>query len=77
MRGLLDDFLWRGIDPRPFLTIDVARDPMRRPGRERRRLRAVDPRAWPGCGCGDPRAFIFARRLMPHSHREDPTSAMI
>jgi hypothetical protein len=69
--ALLDDFLWRGIDPRPFLTIDVARDPMRRPGRTRRMLRATDPHAPPGCGCGDPRAFIFARRLMPHSHRED------
>jgi hypothetical protein len=69
--ALLDDFLWRGIDPRPFLTIDVARDPMRRPGRTWRRLRAVDPHAPPRCGCSDPRGFIFARRLMPHSHREE------
>jgi hypothetical protein len=69
--ALLDDFLWRGIDPRPFLAIDVVRDPMRRPDRTRRTLRATDPHAVPGCGCSDPRAFIFARRLMPHSHREN------
>jgi hypothetical protein len=72
--ALLDDFLWRGIDPRQFLTIDVTRDPMRRPGRTRRTLRATDPHARAGCGCGDPRAFIFARRLMPHSHREDASA---
>ncbi len=71
LSDLLDDFLWRGIDPRPFLTIDVARDPMRRPDRTRRRLRAIEPFARSGCSCGDPFAFIFARRLMPHSHRED------
>lgn len=68
---LLDNFLWREIDPRPFLKFEVTRDPMRRPDRTRRRLRAIDPHATPGCGCGDPSAFIFARRLMPHSHRED------
>ena len=77
LAALLDDFLWRGIDPRPFLTIDVARDPMRRPGRTRRTLRAIDPRARAGCGCGDPHAFIFARRLMPHSHREAAGSGKI
>jgi hypothetical protein len=69
--ALLDDFLWRGIDPRPYLTIEVTRDPMRRPDRTRRRLRATTPHAPHGCGCNDPRAFIFARRLMPHSHREE------
>lgn len=69
--ALLDNFLWRGINPLPFLTIEVARDPMRRPDRTRRRLRAIEPHVARGCGCGDPFAFIFARRLMPHSHRKD------
>jgi hypothetical protein len=69
--AMLDDFLWRGIDPRPFLTIDVARDPMRRPNRTRRTLRATEPYTPSWCACSDPRAFIFARRLMPHSHREE------
>jgi hypothetical protein len=69
--ALLDYFLARGIDPRPFLTIEVARDPMRRPSRTRRALRATDSRVPRDCGCSDPRAFIFARRLMPHSHREN------
>lgn len=71
--ALLDDFLWRGIDPRPFLTIKVALDPMRRLNRTRRTLRTIDPR--PACGCGSdhPGAFIFARRLMPHSEREEWT----
>jgi hypothetical protein len=70
LRALLDVFLWRGIDPRPFLRIEVARDAMRRPHRTRRILRAAEPPAAGFCGCGDPRAFIFARRLMPHAHRE-------
>jgi hypothetical protein len=69
--ALVDDFLWRGIDPRPFLVVDVVRDPMRRPDRTRRTLRATDPCAPRGCGCSDPHAFIFARGLMPHAHRED------
>jgi len=67
--ALLDDFLWRGIDPRPFLTIAIKRDPMRRPDRTRRTLRATEPAAPRGCGCCDPRAFIYARRLMPHKYR--------
>ena len=70
LRALLDDFLWRGIDPRPYLRIDVARDPMRRPGRTRRTLRATEPLARSACDCCNPGAFIFARRLMPHTHRE-------
>jgi len=67
--ALLDNFLWRGIDPRSFLTIAVKRDPMRRPDRTSRTLRAIDPTASRSCGCSDPRAFIFARHLMPHRHR--------
>nr|WP_294524205.1 hypothetical protein [uncultured Rhodopila sp.] len=72
---LLDDFLWRGIDPRPLLSIEVVRDPMRRLDRTRHRLRVTGPHIQGRCGCSDPRAFIFARRLMPHSHREE-TAAM-
>ena len=68
--ALLDDFLWRGIDPRPYLRIDVTPDPMRRPGRTRRTLRVTEPVARSACGCCDPNAFIFARRLMPHADRE-------
>jgi hypothetical protein len=68
---LLDDFLWRGIDPRPLLSIEVLRDPMRRLDRTRHRLRASGPHLQGRCGCSDPGAFIFARRLMPHSQRED------
>jgi hypothetical protein len=70
LRALMDHFLWRGIDPRPYLTIAVARDPMRRLDRTRRLLCATEPLPPRDCGCGDPRAFIFARRLMPHAHRE-------
>ena len=76
LQALLDDFLWRGIDPRPYLRIHVARDPMRRPGRARQFVRATEPVARPACGCCDPSAFIFARRLMPHAHREQAAESV-
>jgi hypothetical protein len=70
LRALLDCFLRRGIDPSPYLRMQVTRDPMRRPERTRRVLRANEPGPPLPCACCDPRAFIIARRLMPHAHRE-------
>jgi len=72
LRALLDHFLWRGIDPRAYLAEPLVRSTHRRQARPRRVLRAVEPGAAadPRCGCNDPFAFILARRLMPHAHRE-------
>jgi hypothetical protein len=70
--ALTNHFLWRGIDPRAFLAEPVVRSARRHQARPRRVLRAVEPAATAHrCrNCGDPSAFILARRLMPHLHRE-------
>lgn len=75
LRALLDHFLWRGIDPHAYLAEPLVRSARRRQARPRRVLRAIEPGAAadPCCGCNDPFAFILARRLMPHAHREVPS----
>ena len=65
---LLDHFLWRGIDPRPFLTMAVVPGGRGRRRHGRRVLRARDP--GPGCACTHPDAFVLAGRLIRHPHRE-------
>lgn len=69
LTDLLDDFLWRGIDPRPYLTITVPPG-VRRRGEPRGRLdvrERANPNAHcPGCNL---RGLWGARRLMPHAHR--------
>jgi hypothetical protein len=63
--AILDHFHRHGIDPRPFMT--------QRGNGSRKRLDFVDPFADPlGPRCHDPAAFINARRLMRHLHREIP-----
>lgn len=68
--ALLEHFLWRGIDPRPYLAIGV---PPGRSGprwRERGALIVTEPRnRVRGCACGNVHGFIAARRLMRHPHR--------
>ncbi len=68
---LLDHFLWRGIDPRPFLSIRIPPS-SRRNGSEPRGLLEMHepPNPSPYCACCDISGFWRARRLMPHSHRE-------
>jgi hypothetical protein len=71
--ALMNHFLARGIDPRPYLAEPVARR-AHRLARPRRLLRAVDPAAsLHRCVCCDPLAFIHAHRLMPHPHRAEVT----
>jgi len=63
--AMLDHFLRHGIDPRVFVA--------QRGSGSRRRLDFVDPFADPSARrCHDPDAFIAARRLMRHQHREIP-----
>lgn len=69
--ALIDHFLWRGIDPRPFLTINSpAGRALRRPIRGRPSMTEA-PNPTPGCTCHRPAAFMLAHRLMPHPHRAD------
>ncbi len=70
---LLDHFLWRGIDPRPFLAITIVAGKRRHHGKERGRLTVCEaPNPSPYCPGCDIRGFWQARRLMPHSHRSMP-----
>ncbi|MEJ1977084.1 MAG: hypothetical protein WDN49_14190 [Acetobacteraceae bacterium] len=63
--AMLDHFLRHGIDPRPFLAQTHA-------GLQGD-LYFIDPFADPSAPrCQDPAAFIVARRLMRHEHREIP-----
>ena len=75
--ALVGHFVWRGIDPRPYLTIDV---PLRRRqiGRKQRgHLRMTEtPNRVAGCDCVNRWAFVRANELMLHRHRgevEAPT----
>jgi hypothetical protein len=66
---LLDNFLWRGIDPQPHLRLAIP------PGRHRseprgRLLVCEPPNPSAHRACCDLRGFWHARRLMPHPHRE-------
>jgi hypothetical protein len=66
---LLDDFLWRGIDPRPFLAIDVPA-PLRNRAPGKGHLRMTEaPNLVEGCACGSLHGFARAYNLMPHEHR--------
>jgi hypothetical protein len=66
--AILAHFLWRDIDPRPHLAMEVA--PSRRRHGAARRLRATDPaRDRHGCDCTDHRSFLAAHILLPHGHR--------
>ena len=70
MPALLDHFLWRGIDPRPFLGIAVPSGRGSPRGKRRGRLFVAEvPHMGLDRACCDPRAFIAARRLMQHGHR--------
>jgi hypothetical protein len=74
--ALLTHFLYRGIDPRPFLEVGAVAAAPRRWTPVRRSvnwLRASLPGA--GDRCCDPSSFIFARSLMRHLHREVPPEA--
>lgn len=67
---LLDHFLWRGIDPRPLLTIAIPPGLRRHPAKIRGRLAVREvPNPSPYCACCDLRAYWIARRFMPHAHR--------
>jgi hypothetical protein len=66
---LLDNFLWRGIDPRPFLAIDVPSDMHRRSDGKGRLWMTEAPNLVAGCACGSTHGFDRARRMMPHGHR--------
>jgi hypothetical protein len=71
--ALLDHFLWRGIDPRPYLTTSVVPAGRGRGTRTRRMLRAYEPfESTLNCSCGDPRAYVLAGKLMQHPHRQQP-----
>ena len=70
MCDLLDNFLWRAIDPRPFLTIAIPPGPRRRRVEPRGRLGVLErPNPGPYCACCDIPGLWHARRLMPHPHR--------
>ncbi len=67
--ALFAHFLYRGIDPMPFLEVGAVTAGQRRwPNRSLNRLRVG--RAKSGCRCRDADSFIFARTLMRHLHRE-------
>ena len=69
--ALADHFLWRGIDPRPFLSF--ALEPAGR-GRDRFRrvLHAYDPRGAIPCRCNDPLVFVRTAKLIHHPQRAHP-----
>ncbi|MGH7106592.1 MAG: hypothetical protein ACREFT_08810 [Acetobacteraceae bacterium] len=68
---LLDRFLQRGIDPRPYLAIDRPARYSRRFFQARGRLRgAGQPNCVRSAAGPDMHGFIFAQRPMSHVHRE-------
>jgi hypothetical protein len=68
--ALLENFLWRGIDPRPHLLMEVARGaPRSRRRRPGRLFVAESPNRTRGCDCGNLHGFLRAGRLMTHPHR--------
>ena len=72
LRYLLDDFLWRGIDPRPFLSLTIPSGGGRR-GDTRGWLGVRDPpNPSPYCACCDIGGLWHARRHMNHPHRASP-----
>lgn len=77
--ALLGHFLWRGIDPRPLLTGEVPAPAPRRFDKRPIALRFREPlgaKPVNACSCS-PRAFLIARRLMPHDHRSTPETAPV
>jgi hypothetical protein len=65
--GLFAHFLYRGIDPRPFMELGaVSATPRRWTPTNGSRVR----RANSDCRCCDAESFIYARALMRHLHRE-------
>jgi hypothetical protein len=74
--AFVDNFLERGIDPRPLLgTVPTA--PWRGPtGSPRWRTRAASARWFGGCaGCANPAAVVATQRLVRHPHREAAAGA--
>lgn len=70
--ALVDHFLWRGIDPRPHLTLRIEPRRMRRAHRPRGRPTVLEAaNTTPGCHCMHRSGFVFARRLMTHPHRAE------
>jgi hypothetical protein len=73
---LVDHFLWRGIDPRPHLTLRIDPRQTRRAYRLRGRPAVTEaPNTTPGCQCVHRSGFAFAHRLMTHPHRAQAESA--
>jgi len=73
--ALLDDFLWRGIDPRPVLRMKrvVSESEWRRLPYSEKARRVAGARRERDCRCAHSGSFIAARRLMPHLHRRAPS----
>jgi hypothetical protein len=70
MSDLLDNFLWREIDPRPYLAIHVPPAARLWRGEPRGRLGVAErPNPGPYCACAGIHGLLRARRLMPHLHR--------
>ena len=70
--ALVDHFLWRGIDPRPHLTLRIEPRRTRRVHRLRGRPTVMEaPNTTPGCHCMHRSGFVFAHRLMTHPHRAE------
>lgn len=68
--ALLDHFVWREIDPRPFLTIDAPRHRGIRKQEQRGRLRMPEAaNRTLGCRCHERYGFLDAHHLMLHPHR--------
>lgn len=69
--ALLGRFLARGIDPRPYLAVQMPPLGIMRPSRARGRLIVAEqPNHRCSATCPDARQFILARRFMTHLHRE-------
>jgi hypothetical protein len=68
--ALLDHFVWRGIDPRPFLAIDAPMHHGVGKREQRGQLRMIEVANHTlGCRCHERYGFVDANRLMLHPHR--------
>jgi hypothetical protein len=70
LADLLDDFMWRGIDPRPYLALTIPRGARRGRGEPQGRpLVRERPNPGPHCACSGLSGMLSASRLMAHPHR--------